>query len=280
MRPAERLPAPHLGRPHALERGQERLRLRRLADAGAIPDLHLLMVTRDGAAVTGQRWIHTRDLGLQRRGRAAATADQLHADDGELLVPRGQASDQDALRQPLLQESIAPRQDLPEPDEGRPMRGIEPGGEAIEKISPHRGHAVDDLEILPAERDRARPFRRRLARVLPGPVLEPVQRPPDRPLRFAANEVAGEGCGFGSPARNLSEPGGPEGPSRDDESERFEEVGFALRVRPADDVQAGRRAPRKGAVIPDFRQLNAPYPQTYKLLFYKEKVTSKSAWAL
>jgi hypothetical protein len=115
---------------------------------------------------------------------------------------------------------------------------------------------------------------------LPGPVLEPVQRPPDRPLRFAANEVAGEGRGFTSPARDLGEPGGPEGPPRDDETEGLEEVGFALRVKPADDVQTWRRTPRKGAVIPDFRQLNAPYPQTCKLLFYKGKTPSKYASAL
>jgi hypothetical protein len=169
-----------------LERRQERGRLGRLAERRSVPDFHLGPRAREGR-------VHARELRLQSRHRLPAAPEQLHPDRRKLLVPRLELRHVSGIVSALLEEPVAAREDLAEPQQRRDVIRIEPSGEPVDEIAARHRSAVDDLEILPAERDNTRPLRRRLARALPGPVFEPVQRPPDRPLRFAANEVAHEG---------------------------------------------------------------------------------------
>src|SRR5262249_26374262 len=196
MRADQRHAPAHLLTLTVLERSQERGRLGRLTERRSVPDLHLGPRAREGR-------IHPRDLRLQRRHRLAAPPDQFHPDRRELLVPRLELPHLSGIVSALLEEPITARQDLAEPEQRRDVIWIEPPREPVDEVAACRRGAVDDLEILPAERDDARPLRRRLARALPGPVLEPVQPSPDGPLRFAPNEVADESCRLSSPVRNF-----------------------------------------------------------------------------
>src|SRR5204862_2623494 len=110
------------------------------------------------------------------------------------------------------------------------------------KISPHRGHAVDDLEILPAERDDARPGAL-FARPLPRPVLALPEDAADRPAALGALHFAPERGHLGPQAGDLPEPRRTKRPSCQEQANRFEEVTFALGVGPGDDVQ-----PRGGPI--------------------------------
>ena len=63
--------------------------------------------------------------------------------------------------------------------------------EAVEKIPPHGGHPVDDLQILPSERDDARP-RAVLAGPLPQPVVALAEGAPHHAATVVAANFAGE----------------------------------------------------------------------------------------
>src|SRR2546422_8416000 len=62
------------------------------------------------------------------------------------------------------------------------MHRIETTRDPIDEAAPRARGAIHDLQILPAERDRPRPLDG-LAPQLPATVVEPLDRPPDRPAR-------------------------------------------------------------------------------------------------
>src|SRR5262249_54262815 len=182
--------------------------------------------------------------GLQRGHRLPPTAEQVHADRRELLVPRPEPRRQPGIDRPLLQEPVTARENLTEADERRRVIRIEPGGEPVDEVPAARRPPVHDLEILPPERDRARPLRSRLACRLPSAVLKPRERPANGPARLTPDKVARKGRALGPPAGQFGRPGSAERPPSDDETEGLQEVGFALGVRPSNDVQMGCWRPR------------------------------------
>src|SRR2546429_2320239 len=130
--------------------------------------------------------------------------------------------------------------------------------------------AIHDLQILPAERDRPRPLDG-LAPQLPATVVEPLDRPPDRPARrggpVGTDEVARERSCRRAPARDFRNPRRPERPSGHEHTKGLEEVRFPLAVRAAEDVQAGSRSQREGAVITEISGFHKSDLHPRKLLF-------------
>ena len=90
VRTNQRLAPAHLLGARALEGRHES---RRLRSPRRSPLRYVTWTLRCRAR---QRRIHARNLGLQRRDRPPAPVDQLHADRGELLVPRRETVERDA----------------------------------------------------------------------------------------------------------------------------------------------------------------------------------------
>src|SRR3989449_5929926 len=114
------------------------------------------------------------------------------------------------------------------------MHRIETTRDPIDEAAPRARGAIHDLQILPAERDRPRPLDG-LAPQLPATVVEPLDRPPDRPARrggpVGTDEVARERSCRGAPARDFRNPRRPERPSGHEQTKGLEEVRFPLAVR-------------------------------------------------
>src|SRR5207244_5773062 len=105
-----------------------------------------------------------------------------------------------------LEEPVPPGEELAELDQRLEVYWIEAPRAPVDEAAPGQGRAVHNLEFLPAERNRARPLDR-LATVLPGPVVKPRDRPPDRPGCHGGPVGTDEGArdrgGPGAPARDL-----------------------------------------------------------------------------
>src|SRR5207245_9588911 len=101
-------------------------------------------------------------------------------------------------------------------------------------------------------RHRSRPLDR-LATVLPGPVVEPLDRPPDRPARHGGpvgtDEVARDRGGPGAPARDFSGPSRSKRAPGYQQAKGLEEVRFALTVWTAEDVETRRLRQGEGSII-------------------------------
>src|SRR4030095_3064445 len=136
-----------------------------------------------------QRRVDSRQLGLERSNRLPPPVEQLHAYGRALLVPRLEARRQAGIGEALLEESVPPRENLTEADQCRDVIRVEPSREPVDEIAPRRRRSIDDLEVLPPERDHARPVRGRVARSLPGSVLEPAQAAADGPPCLASEEI-------------------------------------------------------------------------------------------
>ena len=131
------------------------------------------------------------------------------------------------------------------------MGRIEPSREAVDEVPARARRAVDDLEVLPAERDHPRPLDG-LAGVLPAIVLTLGERAAHDAAAGRAvtsHQLARDRASLDTPARHLGQPRRPEGAAGDEHSEGLEEVRFALRVGADQEVQPWRRTVLQGAVI-------------------------------
>src|SRR5262249_712967 len=141
MRTHQRLSAPNLLTLAPLESLQHRRRRAPPPHGGPLTDLDL------GARPCQPR-VPARELGLQRGPRFPSTAEQVHADRRELLVPRPEPRRQPGIDRPLLQEPVAARQNLTEADERRRVIGVEPGSEPIDEVTAGRRAPALGLLIL------------------------------------------------------------------------------------------------------------------------------------
>jgi len=146
-----------------------------------------------------------------KRGHGAPAAiDEVHAHERELLVPRREPGKRGGISRALLEEPIPPGEELAELNQRRDVHRKEASREAIDEAAPGDGRAVHDVEVLPAERDRACPLDRFAAR-LPVPIVESFNRPPKRPARLGGrvgtDEIPRERGRLGAPVRDVGSPG-------------------------------------------------------------------------
>src|SRR5207245_9531012 len=111
----------------------------------------------------------------KRGARLPPTAQELHPDRRELLVPWSEARHQSGVDRALLQQTVPAREYLAIPNESWHVVHVEPRGEPIDEVPARSRPTVHDLEILPAERDRSRPLRGCFAGRLPHGVYELAQ---------------------------------------------------------------------------------------------------------
>src|SRR2546428_2801078 len=128
------------------------------------------------------------------------------------------------------------------------MARVEPSREAVEEVPAYGRHAVDDFQVLPSKRHHPRP-RALVAGALPGAVLSFPEAASNRSNAVRASQLTREGGRLRPPARNLGQPRRSERAARQQNCERFEEIAFALRVGPAQEVEARRRATGEGLII-------------------------------
>ena len=251
MRAHQRHAAPQLVRAQPLDRRQQRRGLRRLADRGAVRDLDLgaLAGQRPGP---GQQRIDPAHLGVKRGHRAPAPIDQLDARRRQLLVPRRQPRHRPAR----LQQPVATGHDLAIAEQRGQMAREQPGRAAVDEVAARGGRAVEDGQVLPAERDHARP-RARLAGGLPAAVGQPLDRAPDRARAFGSQQLATEHRRLAAPVRNVAEPRGAERAPRQQDGERLQEVRLALRIEAGEEVELRSRAIGEGTIITEFQYLQA-----------------------
>src|SRR5207247_8850632 len=107
---------------------------------------------------------------------------------------------------------------------------------------------VNNRHMLPADSDHPGPPTR-LARGLPGTVLPSLEGSPDRTDPLDPLELTCQDSYLGPPGRKLTQSGGSEGPSGQQDSDSFQGVGLTLSVPSGEEIQPGRRAVRKGAIV-------------------------------
>src|SRR5215470_4289453 len=122
-----------------LERSHQSRRLGRLPHRAAIAQLDLV-------SFSGETWIDAADLRLQRCRRPPPPIDQLHADRGELLVPRTELRDH--VGATTLEHGISTREDLPKASQRGTMTGVEPGGDAVEEVATQGGRTIEHFHIV------------------------------------------------------------------------------------------------------------------------------------
>ena len=154
-----------------------------------------------------------------------------------------------------LQQMIPARQDPAIPRMGGEMRRLELARKAVEEIPTRLGTAVEDPEILPAERNGASPGAP-LARHDPPTVLATTQFAAEASRHLASRELARQRGGGRVPAREISRLGTAKRASNEKDAKSFEEVGFALGVRTAQNIERRFRAEREGAIITEIFKRN------------------------
>src|SRR2546428_4530041 len=134
------------------------------------------------------------------------------------------------------------------------MARIEPACKTVEEVPAGGGGTGEDRQVLPAERDYARPLAG-VADGLPGAILCPPEGPPEGPRALASGDLSRDGRRLGSPTRKLGEARSAERATSEQDRDPFEEVRFTLGVTPDEEVQIRRGVVGKGTVITKFEKL-------------------------
>ena len=185
-------------------------------------------------------------LGLQGGYRSAATPKDLHADLRQLLVPRRELVDVTTL-----QEVVAPSQNLPVPAVSREVGGLYLGRESIDEVAPGLRPSGENDQILPSERNDTGP-RARLTRDDPATIFTLRDAPAHLSLDISSRHTSAQGGSRRTPERQIHRLGATKRSSHEQDTHRFQEVGFPLGVGTAQDVETGFRMEGKGAIITKF----------------------------
>src|SRR4029453_5975520 len=138
--------------------------------------------------------------------------------------------------------------------------------------------AVEQCQILPPKGDGPRP-RAPFPEHGPHAILPWRDGAPDPPRAAPPPDLAVNGRPRGVPPREIGSPAAAKRPSDEKQTERFEEIGFALSVGTDDYAGGGGGRIGKRRITTKFRQL---YPFNLHPRFAPPRAKSrpKSAWAL
>jgi hypothetical protein len=146
---------------------------------------------------------------------------------------------------------VARSQNLPIPAMSREMGGLYLGREAIDEVAPGLGSSREDGQILPSKGNGTRP-RARLTRDDPPAIFSLADASAHLALDISTRDTSAEGSRGSTPEGQIHRLGATKRSSHEQDTHRFQEVGFPLGVGTTQDVQAGFRMEGKGAIITKF----------------------------